>query len=212
MVDSRALMKYQKIPQFDRITLMMQIAEFINALMEFRDPYTVRHQWRVTQLANAIAAEWGMGESFADGLRMAALVHDIGKMIVPMKILTKPGKLTEQEINIIKTHPQVGYNTLKRIELPWPVAEIVLQHHERLDGSGYPHGLSDKNILLEAKILAVAEVVDTMISFAPYRVARMSIDEAMKEIIKNKGIRYDPEIVDACVSLFITKNFTFWME
>lgn len=192
--------------------MMLQIAEAINAFMELRDPYTARHQWRVTQLACALAAEWGLSEFSIEGLRAAALVHDMGKTVVPLEILNKPGKLNEQEFNIIKTHPQVGYNTLKRINLPWPMADIVLQHHERLDASGYPYGLSDKNILLEAKILAVAEVVEAMISFVPYRVGRNSIDEAMEEIVNKKGILYDPQIVDACVFLFIEEDFTFWVE
>lgn len=190
---------------------MLQIAEAINIIMELRDPYTARHQWRVTQLACALAAEWGLSELCMDGLRTAALVHDIGKMAVPIEILNKPGKLYEREFNIIKAHPQVGYNTLKRMDLPWPVADIVLQHHERLDGSGYPHGLSDKAILLEAQILAVAEVVEALISFVPYRAGVNSIDTALEEIVKNKGFMFDPQIVDACVILFTKEDFTFWV-
>lgn len=191
---------------------MLQIAEAINTIMELRDSYTARHQWRVAQLACALAAEWGLIESCVDGLRAAALVHDIGKMAVPIEILNKPRKLTEQEFNIIKTHPQVGYNTLKRINFAWPVVDIVLQHHERLDGSGYPYGLPDKNILLEAKILAVAEVVEALVSFVPYRMGRNSIDKAMEDIVKNKGTMYDPQIVDACVILFTKEDFTFRVE
>lgn len=191
---------------------MLQIAEAINTIMELRDPYTARHQWRVSHLACSLAAEWGLPEFCIKGLRAASLMHDIGKIGIPIEILNKPGKLNDQEINIIRTHPQMGYNALKRIELPWPVADIVLQHHERVDGSGYPHSLSDNDILLEAKFLTVAEVVEALISHVPYRVGRRSIDKAMEEILKNKGIMFDPEIVDACMILFNQKDFIFWLE
>jgi len=190
---------------------MLKIAEAINAIMELRDSYTARHHWRVSQLACNLAAEWGLQEFCIKGLRAAALVHDIGNIIVPIEILRKPGKLNEQEFNIIKTHPQVGYNTLKRIDFPWPVADIVLQHHERLDGSGYPHGLSNNNILLEAKILALAEAVEPLISFVPYRIGHKNIDEAIKKISEDKGTLFDPEIVDACVFLFTQRSFNFWV-
>ena len=187
---------------------MLQIAKAINAFMELRDSYTARHQWRVTQLACALGVEWGLPESCIEGLRGAALMHDIGKMAVPIEILNKAGKLNQQEFNIIKTHPQVGYNTLKRMDLPWPVAEIVLQHHERLDGSGYPHGLVGQNILLEAKILVVANVVEAMITHAPYR-ASHTLDAAMEEINTNKGVFYDPEVVEICTEQFTEKGFEF---
>jgi PAS domain S-box-containing protein/putative nucleotidyltransferase with HDIG domain len=176
--------------------------------VEMRDPYTAGHQRRVTILASAIAEDIGLTEEQFDGLRMAGLVHDIGKFSVPVEILNKPGSLSETEFNIIKTHPQAGYNILKEIEFPWPVAQIVLQHHERLDGSGYPQGLKNGGIMLEARILAVADVVEGMASHRPYRPA-LGIEAGLEEIAKNQGILYDPEIVDICKRLFIEKGFTF---
>lgn len=182
----------------------------VNALAsaaEMRDPYTAGHQRRVTLLACAIAEEMGFAEEQFDGIRMAGLVHDIGKFSVPVEILNKPGRISETEFNIIKVHPQAGYNILKEIEFPWPVAQIVLQHHERLDGSGYPQGLKNGGIMLEAKILAVADVVEAMASHRPYRPA-LGIDVALAEIVKGKGIIYDPEVVDICQRLIIEKGFT----
>jgi PAS domain S-box-containing protein/putative nucleotidyltransferase with HDIG domain len=176
--------------------------------VEMRDPYTAGHQRRVTLLACAIATEMDLSEEQFDGLRMAGLVHDIGKISAPAEILNKPGSLTEIEFNIIKTHSQAGYITLKEIEFPWPVARIVLQHHERLDGSGYPQGLRGEEIMLEAKILAVADVVEAMASHRPFRAA-LGIDAALEEIAKNRGILYDPEIVDVCKRLFTEKGFKF---
>jgi PAS domain S-box-containing protein/putative nucleotidyltransferase with HDIG domain len=176
--------------------------------VEMRDPYTAGHQRRVTILACAMAEEMGLAEEQFDGLRMAGLVHDIGKISVPVEILIKPRRLSETEFNIIKTHPQAGYNILKEIEFPWPVAQIVLQHHERLDGSGYPQGLRGEEIMLEAKILAVADVVEGMASHRPYRPA-LGIEVALEEIAKNQGILYDPAIVDVCQRLFTEKGFKF---
>jgi PAS domain S-box-containing protein/putative nucleotidyltransferase with HDIG domain len=176
--------------------------------VEMRDPYTAGHQRRTTILACAMAEEMGLTEEQFDGLRMAGLVHDIGKISVPAAILNKPGSLSEIEFNIIKTHPQVGYNILKEIEFSWPVAQIVLQHHERLDGSGYPQGLRGEEIMLEAKILAVADVVEAMASHRPFRPA-LGIEAALEKIAKNQGILYEPEIVDVCKRLFTEKGFTF---
>jgi PAS domain S-box-containing protein/putative nucleotidyltransferase with HDIG domain len=176
--------------------------------VEMRDPYTAGHQRRVTILASAIAEDIGLTEEQFDGLRMAGLVHDIGKISVPAEILIKPGSLSETEFNIIKTHPQAGYNILKEIEFPWPVARIVLQHHERLDGSGYPQGLKNGGIMLEARILAVADVVEGMASHRPYRPA-LGIEAALEEIVKNQAILYDPAIVDVCKRLFTEKGFMF---
>jgi PAS domain S-box-containing protein/putative nucleotidyltransferase with HDIG domain len=175
--------------------------------VEMRDPYTAGHQRRVTILACAIAEEMGLTEEQFDGLRLAGLVHDIGKFNVPVEILNKPGRITETEFNIIKTHPLAGYNLLKEIEFPWPVAQIVLQHHERLDGTGYPQGLKNGGIMLEAKILAVADVVEAMASHRPYRPA-LGIGVALEEIKKNKGTYYDPAVVDVCTRLFTDKGLT----
>ena len=190
-----------------RRTLERTIQVVISTI-EMRDPYTAGHQRRVTQLACAIARELGLPEEEIEGLRMAALVHDLGKISVPAEILSKPGRLNPIEWTMIKAHPQIGYEVLKAVEFPWPVAETVLQHHERLDGSGYPQGLSGKDILMKARILAVADVVEAMSSHRPYRPAP-GIDKALEEIERNKGILYDPEVVDACVRLFTKKGFKF---
>jgi len=173
-----------------------------------RDPYTADHQRRVTQLACAIAREMNLPEEQINGIHIAAAIHDIGKIYVPAEILSKPGRLSEPEFAIIKTHPQVGYDILKAIEFPWPVAEILLQHHERMDGSGYPRGLSGEDILLEARILGVADVVEAMSSHRPYRPA-LGIDKALFEILRNKKVLYDPQVVDACLKLFTKKGFKF---
>ena len=196
----RAKQKLQK-------TLEKTIHALASAI-EMRDPYTAGHQKRVTKLACAIAKEMDLSKEQIEGIRMAGLIHDIGKISIPFEILTKPGKLNDLEYSLIKTHPQAGYNILKGIEFPWPVAQIVLQHHERMDGSGYPQGLCGKDILLEAGILAVADVVEAMSSHRPYRPA-YGIDKALEEISKNKGILYDPEVVNACLRLFNQKGFKF---
>ncbi len=176
--------------------------------LEARDPYTAGHQRRVTLLARAIAQEMGINKDQLEGLRMAGMIHDIGKIYVPSEILSKPSKLTEAEFQIIKTHPQVGYDILKNIEFPYPVADIVLQHHEKLDGSGYPQGLSGKDILQEAKILCVADVVEAMSSRRPYRPA-LGIEKTLTEIKAKRGVLFDPEAVDACLKLFKEKEFSF---
>lgn len=177
-------------------------------IVETRDPYTAGHQKRVASLARAVAQEMGLSRNTVDGIRVAGLIHDIGKISVPAEILSKPTKLTDIEFNIIKVHSEAGYNILKDIDFPWPVADIVLQHHEKLDGSGYPKGLKDKEILIEAKILIVADVVEAMASHRPYRPAQ-GIEVALEEIEKNKGILYDSETVEACLSLFREKQFSF---
>jgi PAS domain S-box-containing protein/putative nucleotidyltransferase with HDIG domain len=176
--------------------------------IEMRDPYTGSHQRRVTQLARAIANEMGLPEEQTEGLRMAGLIHDLGKITVPAEILSKPSQLTELEFGLIKMHPQVGYDVLKEMDFPWPVAQIVLQHHERMDGSGYPQCLSGEEIILEARILGVADVVEAMASHRPYRPPR-GIDKALEEISQNKGILYDSEVVDACLKLFAEDGFEF---
>ncbi len=175
---------------------------------EMRDPYTARHQERVTELACAIAREMSIPEGQIEGIHAAGLMHDIGKISIPAEILTKPAKLTDLEFGLIKTHPQVAYDILKGIEFPWPVADIVLQHHEWLDGSGYPNGLKGDEIMLEARILTVADVVEAMSSHRPYRPAR-GLDKALEEIKENAGKLYDPKIVDACLKLFANGIFKF---
>ena len=169
--------------------------------VETRDPYTAGHQRRVSNLARAIATEMGVSEDQIQGIRLAGVIHDIGKISVPGEILSKPGKISKNEFGIIKEHPQVGHNILNTVDFPWPIAQIVLQHHERMDGSGYPDGISGENILLEARILAVADVVEAMASHRPYR-ASLGIDIALREILKNRGFFYDPNVVDACLRLF----------
>lgn len=178
---------------------------------ERRDPYTAGHQRKVAQLACAIAREMGLNSEQIEGVRVIGLLHDIGKIAVPAEILAKPGKIAESEINLIKSHPQVGYEILKQVEFPWPVAPAVLQHHERLDHSGYPEGLGGPEICLEAKIIAVADVVEAMSSHRPYR-SSLGIDQALKEILQYKGVRYDPEVVDTCIALFTEKGFEFDQE
>ncbi|MBA7562733.1 response regulator [Candidatus Atribacteria bacterium 1244-E10-H5-B2] len=180
----------------------------IGKIAETRDPYTAGHQKNVSQIAIFIAREMKLPKDKIEGIRIASLVHDIGKISLPAEILNKPTKLSEMEYGLIKDHSQVGYDVLKSIEFSWPVAQIVLQHHERLDGSGYPQGLKGEDILLEAKIIGVADVVEAMSSHRPYRPA-WGIDKALEEISKNKGILYDPKVVDACLKLFKRKEFKF---
>ncbi|MCX8161015.1 MAG: HD domain-containing protein [Candidatus Saccharicenans sp.] len=179
----------------------------ISTTIEMRDPYTAGHQRRVAKLAEAIARELGLPANQVEGLTLAAEIHDIGKIYVPSEILSKPTKLTELEYTIIKTHPQAGFEILKNIEFPWPIAQIVLQHHERINGSGYPNGLKDGEILPEARILAVADVVEAMSSHRPYRPA-FGIDRALEEIKQNRGVLYGPAEVDACLYLITEKAFT----
>lgn len=178
----------------------------IAATVEMRDPYTAGHQRRVAKLAGAIAAEMGLPEDRMLGLHMACVVHDIGKIHVPAEILSSPSKLSDAEFDILKTHPQTGWEILKGIDFPWPVAEIVYQHHEKLDGSGYPRGLKGDDILLEARILTVADVVEAMTSHRPYRPG-FGIFPALQEISRNKGILYDTAVVYACLRVFMEKNY-----
>lgn len=176
------------------------------AIVETRDPYTAGHQRRVAHLACAIAREMNIPEEKISGIRMAGIIHDIGKIRIPAEILTYPDILSDTEFRIIKLHPVVGYDILKAIDFPWPVAEIVQQHHERLNGSGYPYGLSGDDIIEEAKILAVADVVEAMASHRPYRPS-LGIVKALEEISINRGILYDSATVDACLALFNKKSF-----
>jgi HD-GYP domain-containing protein (c-di-GMP phosphodiesterase class II) len=172
----------------------------INALsytVEARDPYTAGHQKRVTAIAVAIAKELQLSPNQIRAIEMAGMIHDLGKIAIPAEILSKPGRISETEFNLLKIHPQVGYDILKDIRFSMPIAEIVFQHHERLNGQGYPRGLQGSEILQEARIIAVADVVEAMSSHRPYRPA-LGLDKALEEIQKNKGILYDPDVVDAC--------------
>jgi PAS domain S-box-containing protein/putative nucleotidyltransferase with HDIG domain len=185
-----------------------EITVALSSSMEKKFPYITGHQKRVAQLACEIAGEIDLSEKQIDRLRTSSILHDIGMIYMPTEILTKPAPLTEIERLMIKVHPRVGYEILKGIEFPWPVAEIVLQHHERLDGSGYPKGLSGWDILLPARILAVADVVAAMTAPRPYRPG-LGIEMALEELTKNQGILYDERIVDACVKLFSVRGFKF---
>ena len=186
---------------------MLAFVTAIASTVEMRDPYTAGHQRRTAHLASAIARELRLSENQIEGLNLASVVHDIGKIRVPAEILCKPGKLDEFEFGLIKQHPETGYAILKSIDFPWPIAKTVLQHHERLDSSGYPQGLKDEEILLEAKILAVADVVEAMISHRPYR-AGLGVDAALNEITHHRGVLYDATVVDACLMLIQENGYT----
>ncbi len=186
---------------------MLQTIEAVSLTLEKRDPYTAGHQQRVVQLAVAIAQQLELDAHRIEGLRLAALVHDIGKINVPAEILNRPGRLSESEFGIIKSHPQIGYDILKGVEFDWPIADIVLQHHERCDGSGYPSGLQCEEIVFEARILAVADVVEAITSHRPYRPG-LGLDVALDEIRRGCGTIYDETIVDTCLELFTKKGFT----
>jgi PAS domain S-box-containing protein/putative nucleotidyltransferase with HDIG domain len=178
----------------------------IASVVETKDPYTAGHQRRVADIARAIAREMGLSPEQISGLRMAAIIHDIGKVSVPSEILSSPRKLTALEFNLIKTHAQSGYDIVKDIEFPWPIARMIIEHHERMDGSGYPNGLTGDKILPESRILAVADVVEAMATHRPYRPS-LGLEKALDEIAKNRGRLYDPEIVDACLRLFREKGY-----
>jgi putative nucleotidyltransferase with HDIG domain len=179
--------------------------------LELRDPYMAGHQQRVSSLAVAIAQEMNLPWEKIEGLRFAGIIHDVGKIAAPAEIMAKPTKLTKSEYQLVKDHPRVGYEMIKDIAFPWPVAHIVLQHHERLDGSGYPEGLVGDAILPEARILAVADVVEAVCSLRPYRPA-LGIEKGLEEIRKGRGLRFETRVVDACVRLFREGRFTFKKE
>jgi len=184
------------------------IVDAVAQVVEIKDPQIAGHQRRVAQLAAAIAREMDFSLNRLEGIRVAGLLHDIGKIAVPMEILSKPGGLNNLECEFIKTHCQVGFDLLKHIDFPWPVLQAILQHHERLDGSGYPAGLTDQDIILEARILAVADVVEAMICARTYGPAQ-GIDKALEEIHQKMGVLYDPEVVNICLKLFVEKGFSF---
>jgi HD-GYP domain-containing protein (c-di-GMP phosphodiesterase class II) len=169
----------------------------VSFLTQSRDPYTAGHQWKVSEIARGIAREMGLSADTIEGIRVAGMVHDMGKLSVPAEIVTKPGALTSFEFSIIKEHPTRAFDVLKEIDFPWPVAETVRQHHERLDGSGYPAGLKGDEIRMEARVLAVADVVGAISSHRPYR-RDLGIEAALKEIDKKKGLLYDTEVTRAC--------------
>ncbi len=187
---------------------MEGIVQAISTTVEMRDPYTAGHQQRVADLACAIAETMDLPEDEIYGLRMASVIHDLGKITVPSEILSKPGQLSSLEYELIKSHVQAGYDILKQIEFPWPLADIILQHHERLDGSGYPKGLKDDDILLSARILSVSDVFETIASHRPYRPS-LGLTRALDELRTNSGKLYDPRAVEACISLVEQGRFKF---
>ena len=185
-----------------------QSIQVIAGTIEARDPYTAGHQRRVGELAIAIAQEMGLPKQQINGIHLAAIIHDLGKIHIPAEILSKPGKLTELEYMMLKTHPQAGYDILKDVKFPWPIAEIVWQHHEKINGSGYPQGLKGDEILLEAKIISVADVVESILSHRPYRPS-LGINFSLNEIKRGRGTLYDPAVVDACLNIIENKEFRF---
>ncbi len=187
-------------------TILNQTIEAFASIVEINDPYTSGHQQRTARLASAIARKLGCSQDVERSLEYAAYLHDLGKFYIPSQILNKPGKLSEIEFSLIKTHPTLGYQVLKKIDFPWPIADIVIQHHERIDGSGYPYGLIGNEIHLEARILAVVDVVESMSSHRPYRAA-LGINAALYEIRRNKGVLYDSRVVQACLDLFEKDGF-----
>jgi PAS domain S-box-containing protein len=208
-ITERKMLEEERIESYSRIKKTLQATvQSIALLVETKDPYTAGHQQRVAQLAVAIAKEMGLTSDQQDFIYTASIIHDLGKVSVPSELLSKPTNLTEVEFNLIKTHSPSGYNILKDIDFPWPVADAVLQHHERMNGSGYPNHLQGDSILLEARILAVADVVEAISSHRPYRPS-LGINFALDEISKNKGTLYDDNAVDACLKLFLEKNFAF---
>ena len=200
----------QKLQQtYQRLKKTMDATiDTMSKIIEAKDPYTSGHQHRVCQLAVSLAQELGFAEDKIERIRIASLIHDIGKIGLPTEILSRPTKLTEIEFSLIKNHSQIGYDILSSIEFFYPIAQIILQHHERPNGTGYPNNLKGDEFLLEAKIIGVADVVEAMSSHRPYRPA-LGTEKALEEISQNKGILYDPEVVDACLKLFKEKEFKF---
>ena len=207
-ISERKQAEEERKQSFERLRKALgATVQSISMIVEMKDPYTAGHQQRVSDLARSIATEMGLSADQRDFIRTASAIHDIGKIALPTEILSKPTKLTNLEFSLIKTHSQSGYDILKDIDFPWPVADVVLQHHERMNGSGYPQGLKGDDIILEARIMAVADVVEAIASHRPYR-ASLGIDFALEEISGNKGILYDADAVDACLKLFREKNYT----
>jgi PAS domain S-box-containing protein len=208
-VRERKSSERERAEALERLRVSMRgIIQVVAQTIEMRDPYTAGHQRRSADLARAIATEMGLSPEVIDGIRVTGQIHDVGKIAIPAEILSKPTKLMPLEYDLVKTHAQVGYEILKGVEFPWPVAETILQHHERLDGSGYPRRLKGEDILLEAKILMVADVVEAMMTHRPFRPA-YGVEAALKEVSMFRGRHYEPVVVDACVRLFREKNFKF---
>lgn len=176
------------------------VVDAMSRVVEMRDPYTSGHQQRVSRLAGAIARRLALPDEQINGIRMVGRIHDIGKVIIPSEILCKPGALNGLEFEMMKNHAQAGYDILNNIEFPWPVADVVLQHHERMDGSGYPNGLTGDAICREARVLAVADVLESMATHRPYRPA-LGLDLAIEELQRHRGDLYDTDVVDACIDL-----------
>lgn len=188
--------------------VLLQTVESLALMVEKRDPYTYGHQRKVSQLACAIAREMGMSEEQVEGVYFAAILHDIGKITVPAEFLNKPGALDPNEFAIIKSHPLTAYEMLKAIEFEYPVAQAILQHHEKWNGTGYPYGIKGEEILLEARILTVSDVVEAISSHRPYRAA-LGVDAALDELVQNSGTLYDKNVVDICLELFNDNRFSF---
>ncbi|MDZ7837932.1 MAG: HD domain-containing phosphohydrolase [Actinomycetota bacterium] len=184
------------------------IIDAFSHMVQIKDPYTASHQEKVARLCRAMAGEMNLDKKTAEGLSYAAAIHDIGKINIPASLLAKPGKLTDIEYRMISTHSQLGYNIVKKISFPWPIEKILLQHHERMDGSGYPRNLAGEEIMMEARILAIADVVEAMSSHRPYRPA-LGIGKALQEIENNQDKLYDAAAAKACISLFRQKNYRF---
>jgi len=204
-------LKHAEQGLLESLTTQQSITQGVIAALartvEVRDPYTAGHQRRVSELGAAIALRMGLGDECAEGVRVAGMLHDVGKITIPAEILSKPGRLTEMEFELIKGHSQAGFDILKTIHFPWLVAEMARQHHERQDGSGYPEGLSGEQILPEARILAVADVVEAMASHRPYRAA-LGIEVALDEVRSGAGTRYEATAVEACERVF-EEGFAF---
>jgi putative nucleotidyltransferase with HDIG domain len=188
--------------------MLAQTIDVITSISESKDPYTTGHQKRVAELSYLIALEVGLGGEKAEQVRVTALVHDIGKIGIPTELLVKPGKISEAEFQMIKAHSEIGFEIMKSVDFGWPLAQIIRQHHERLDGSGYPLGLKGGDILPEARIIAVADVVEAMATHRPYRAA-LGVEAALAEIESRKGSRYDPDYVEACLRLFREQAYHF---
>ncbi len=186
--------------------ILKQTVQAVSLTIEMRDPYTAGHQRRVAQLARAIGQRMNLGEDVLDGLETAAFIHDIGKINIPADFLARPGQLSDAAFHVIKAHPRVGYDIVQGIEFPWPVADMILQHHERLDGSGYPNALKGDDIILGARILAVADVVEAISSHRPYRPS-LGIEAAIEEVRKNAGVCYDAAVVEACEAVVRNREF-----
>lgn len=201
-ITNRKVVEYELQQSYQKLQKTLEeTVDALSSVVEIRDPYTSGHQKRVADIAQAIAIEMNLPEEQVNSIRVASLLHDIGKVCVPSDILAKPSRLSKPEFDLIKEHSQTGYEILKSVEFPWPIADIVLQHHERINGTGYPQGLQGDRILLESRIIGVADVVEAMTFHRPYREA-LGLETALDEIRKNRNILYDPEVVDACLSTF----------